>query len=231
MPGADGISFCRQVRDRLPCPIVFLSAMTEESSKLLRLASGGDDYITKPFRVRELYARVEAHLRRESRPRMPTVRVRFGPLWIDYGARESGIGSQPLNFTKKEFEIAYLYANAPTYRKMTDSAHIRLGSGDGTFYRFTNRQISYERYVFSAAQPSILNLTVKGRLETGRFSLWLVSPDGTTVHQTDVSEAPDEQISAAVTPGLWSLILINHYDRDYQIAGTLSVRGEITAGS
>lgn len=124
--------------------------------------------------------------------------------------------------------IAYLYANAPAYREVAASPHIRLGSGDGTFHRFTNHQISYERYVFSAARPSTLTLSVRGQLETGRFSLWLVNPDGGTVHQTEISETPGEQFFAAVTPGLWSLILINHYDQDYHIAGTLNIRGELT---
>lgn len=113
MPGMDGISFCQHIRDHLSCPIVFLSAMTEEKSKLLGLASGGDDYITKPFSVRELYARVEAHLRRESRPRVQTARVWFGLLWIDYAARESGIDHQLLDFTKKEFDIVKLLSLNP----------------------------------------------------------------------------------------------------------------------
>lgn len=105
MPGMDGIAFCRTVRDRLLCPIVFLSAKTEETSKLLGLTAGGDDYITKPFSVRELYARVEAHLRRDARPKDPSRRIVLGPLWIDCTARECGTEEGLVDFTKKEFDI------------------------------------------------------------------------------------------------------------------------------
>lgn len=113
MPGMNGIDFCRTVRDRLLCPIVFLSAKTEESSKLLGLTSGGDDYITKPFSIRELYARVEAHLRRDARPRDRSKRITFGPLWIDCTARECGSEKGRIDFTKKEFEILEFLALNP----------------------------------------------------------------------------------------------------------------------
>lgn len=108
MPGLDGIGFCSQVRDKVMCPIIFLSAKTEETSKLLGLAAGGDDYITKPFSIRELYARVEAHLRRENRPCNTTAKVWFGRLWIDYHAKKCGVDDITLDFPKKEFGIIEL---------------------------------------------------------------------------------------------------------------------------
>lgn len=108
MPGMNGIEFCQKVRTQLLCPIVFLSAKTEESSKLLGLASGGDDYVTKPFSIKELYARIEAHLRRENRPRELTSRIFFESLWIDYAAKECGIDDNLFDFTKKEYGIIEL---------------------------------------------------------------------------------------------------------------------------
>ena len=108
MPGVDGISFCQQVRDTVLCPIIFLSAKTEESSKIMSLSIGGDDYITKPFSIRELHARVEAHLRRESRPRNQSTRIQFGAFWIDYGRKEAGFEDQLIGFTKKEYMIVEL---------------------------------------------------------------------------------------------------------------------------
>jgi len=108
MPGVDGISFCQQVRDTVLCPIIFLSAKTEESSKIKSLSIGGDDYITKPFSIRELHARVEAHLRRESRPRNQSTRIQFGAFWIDYGRKEAGFEDQLIGFTKKEYMIVEL---------------------------------------------------------------------------------------------------------------------------
>jgi len=108
MPGVDGISFCQQVRDAVLCPIIFLSAKTEESSKIMSLSIGGDDYITKPFSIRELHARVEAHLRRESRPRNQSTRIQFGAFWIDYDRKEAGFEDQLIGFTKKEYMIVEL---------------------------------------------------------------------------------------------------------------------------
>jgi len=108
MPGVDGISFCQQVRDTVLCPIIFLSAKTEESSKIKSLSIGGDDYITKPFSIRELHARVEAHLRRESRPRNQSTRIQFGAFWIDYGRKEAGFEDHLIGFTKKEYMIVEL---------------------------------------------------------------------------------------------------------------------------
>ena len=108
MPGVDGISFCQQVRDTVLCPIIFLSAKTEESSKIKSLSIGGDDYITKPFSIKELHARVEAHLRRESRPRNQSTRIQFGVFWIDYGRKEAGFEDQLIGFTKKEYLIVEL---------------------------------------------------------------------------------------------------------------------------
>ena len=67
MPGMDGMTFCKKIRRIVDCPILFLTAKTTEADVVKGLLSGGDDYITKPFGVQELLARVEAHLRREQR--------------------------------------------------------------------------------------------------------------------------------------------------------------------
>ena len=70
MPGEDGFALCRRIRGLADCPILFLTAKTEEADVLTGLGLGGDDYLTKPFRVAELRARVAAHLRREQRTRL-----------------------------------------------------------------------------------------------------------------------------------------------------------------
>lgn len=111
MPGIDGISFCQQIRQQILCPIIFLSALTEENSKIKSLSSGGDDYITKPFSIKELHARIEAHLRRESRPRNQSTRIQYGSFWIDYGRNEAGVEDQLFNFTKKEYGIIDLLSS------------------------------------------------------------------------------------------------------------------------
>lgn len=85
MPGEDGFALCRRIRALADCPILFLTAKTEEADVLTGLGLGGDDYLTKPFRVAELRARVAAHLRREQRT--PHARLRRGALDFDLGER------------------------------------------------------------------------------------------------------------------------------------------------
>lgn len=113
MPGTDGIHFCRQVREEVLCPILFLSARTEEESKIKGLSSGGDDYITKPFSMPELYARVMAHIRRENRPKNNFSKIYFDSIWVDYGRKEVGVADKTLNFTKKEYMILELLSLHP----------------------------------------------------------------------------------------------------------------------
>ena len=67
MPGIDGFTLCREIRETVDCPIVFLTAKTLEEDLMAGLGSGADDYICKPFGLGELRARVQAHLRRELR--------------------------------------------------------------------------------------------------------------------------------------------------------------------
>ena len=67
MPGMDGLSVCRSIREHVRCPILFLTARVESADQILGFQAGGDDYIVKPFDLEELNARVAAHLRREQR--------------------------------------------------------------------------------------------------------------------------------------------------------------------
>ena len=80
MPGIDGFRLCRRIRDQVDCPILFLTARTAEKDLMEGLGIGGDDYITKPFGIGELRARVAAHIRRENREKKHAVcigEVRF----------------------------------------------------------------------------------------------------------------------------------------------------------
>ncbi len=67
MPETDGFSFCKKIRSAVDCPILFLSAKTSENDITYGLGIGADDFLTKPFRIQELRARINAHLRREKR--------------------------------------------------------------------------------------------------------------------------------------------------------------------
>ena len=84
MPGMDGIEVCRKIRDTVSCPIIFLTAKVEEQDRVMGLLSGGDDYVLKPFSLKELDARIIAHLKREERLHRKTEQRFYGDLIIDY---------------------------------------------------------------------------------------------------------------------------------------------------
>ena len=112
MPGLDGIEVCRRIRDRVTCPVLFLTARVEEQDIVNGLSSGGDDYILKPFRLRELDARITAHLKRETRRRDRTRCLFQGELTIDYKAKTVQIHEAYLALTGLEYEIlAFLSMN------------------------------------------------------------------------------------------------------------------------
>ena len=108
MPDMDGISVCKAIRDYVSCPILFLTARVEDCDKINGFASGGDDYIIKPFSIDELGARVMAHIRREHRSESVS-NVRFyGEISIDYSAKTISIRGIKIKFARKEFEIIEL---------------------------------------------------------------------------------------------------------------------------
>ncbi|MDE6622685.1 MAG: response regulator transcription factor [Lachnospiraceae bacterium] len=108
MPGMDGLSVCREIREYVTCPILFLTARVESADKIDGFRAGADDYIVKPFDLDELGARIEAHLRREQR-RQGRVTLRFfGDLAIDYGARTAAVNGALIPFSRREFDIVEL---------------------------------------------------------------------------------------------------------------------------
>lgn len=103
MPGTDGFTFCKQVRQLVDCPILFLTAKTQEQDIIYGLALGADDYITKPFRISELRARVNAHLRREHREKHSLLNA--GDAWFDLSAKTLNINETQIPLTKGEYTI------------------------------------------------------------------------------------------------------------------------------
>ena len=106
LPVASGFDLCNQLRKSgNGVPIIFLSARSGESDKILGLKVGADDYVTKPFSFMELMARVEALLRRVSRPARQTDIYRFGKVEINFKTREATKRGVPLELSEREFEI------------------------------------------------------------------------------------------------------------------------------
>ena len=110
MPDIDGFSYCDKIRSLVDCPILFLTAKTMENDITFGLAVGADDYLTKPFRITELRARVNAHLRREHRERHTA--LTFDRIKIDLSAKELRVDNIPVPLTKSEYLICeYLAKN------------------------------------------------------------------------------------------------------------------------
>lgn len=105
MPNIDGIEVCRRMRDKVACPVLFLTARSDEQYVVNGLSSGGDDYILKPFSLRELDARITAHLKREQRRKNRTECCFQGELTIDYKAKTVQIHENYLELTKLEYAI------------------------------------------------------------------------------------------------------------------------------
>ena len=110
MPGMDGFDLCRKIRDKVDCPILFVTAKTEENALMEGLGMGGDDYICKPFGIGELRARVAAHLRREQREKRH--RVSLGEAEFSLQERRLYFRDQEITLTKSEYAICeYLALN------------------------------------------------------------------------------------------------------------------------
>ncbi len=109
LPIMDGFAVCKKVRETSSVPILMLTAKEEEVDKVLGLELGADDYITKPFGMRELIARIKANIRRtnfaDSRKEEPANVREFGNLEIDMNRYEVRKGGQPLELTLREFEL------------------------------------------------------------------------------------------------------------------------------
>lgn len=111
MPGEDGFATCRRIRSMTDCPILFLTAKNEESDVIRGLGLGADDYLSNPFRLAELRARVAAHLRRDRRT--PTNRIRRGELEFDLREQAVYHDGQLLKLTRSEYAICeYLATHA-----------------------------------------------------------------------------------------------------------------------
>lgn len=108
MPGIDGFHLCEKIRNLVDCPILFLTAKTEESSLVNGLALGADDYICKPFGVMELRARIQAHLRREHREH--SVRLAFERAYFNLSQKQMSVDEKVIPLTKGEYDICEFLA-------------------------------------------------------------------------------------------------------------------------
>ena len=135
LPKMDGLSVCARIREKNPrIPILMLTAKSEELDRVLGLEIGADEYVTKPFSIRELMARVKALLRRVRTERdapmaaLEKGRIELAELAIDFDKRKVTLGGETVELTVKEFDLLALFARTPgrTYSR-TDLLNLVWG--------------------------------------------------------------------------------------------------------
>jgi DNA-binding response OmpR family regulator len=124
LPGFDGLEVCRRIQSEHPVPVLMLTARTDETDLLVGLGVGADDYVTKPFRMRELVARIRALLRRVERARalaaeQPPV-LALGDLTVDRGSRRVGVRGSEVHLTPLEFDLLLALAADPGAVRVRD---------------------------------------------------------------------------------------------------------------
>ena len=112
MPGIDGFELCVRIRQTSNIPVIFLSAKDEEADQVVGFTLGAEDYVTKPFRPRELVARVKARLRRRSAPPASSTLLQVGAIEVDLRTHLATLHGEPLHLTPKEFAILALLAQS-----------------------------------------------------------------------------------------------------------------------
>ncbi|HEY8706017.1 MAG TPA: response regulator transcription factor [Gaiellaceae bacterium] len=113
LPDMDGLDVCRALRERSAVPIIVVTARGEESDRVVGLELGADDYVVKPFGLRELIARIRAVTRRTSSRPQAQEPLRVGTLTVDERARRAQLGDRELELTPKEFDLLAALARDP----------------------------------------------------------------------------------------------------------------------
>ena len=164
MPGEDGFAVCRRIRGLTDAPILFLTARTDEASVLEGLGIGADDFLSKPFRVAELRARVAAHLRRQNRT--PVHRLVRGGVSFDLSAREAAVGGTPLPLTRSEYAICehlVLHAGQTFTKEQIYEAVFGIdGTADDTAITQHIKNIRAKLRAAGVAEPETLLKTIWG---------------------------------------------------------------------
>lgn len=163
LPKVDGLEVCRRLRKDSSVPIIMLTAKVEETDKLVGLGVGADDYVTKPFSVRELTARVRAVLRRATVPVEHENRIEVGSLVIDVGRHKTWLAGREVVLTHSEFVILVVLASHPgrvfSRARLVEELH---GESFGAYERTVDMHIANVRKKLKAALDVPLIHTVIG---------------------------------------------------------------------
>lgn len=144
LPGRDGFSVCRGIRELSDVPVLMVTARGEESDRVLGLELGADDYIVKPFSPRELLARIHAFVRRSRGALIPrSIELRAGPLVIDTASLSVSLNGRSLTLSPTEFQLLVRFVERPG-RVFTREQLLELvkGSAEDAFDRAVDVQVS-----------------------------------------------------------------------------------------
>lgn len=145
LPDVDGVMICREISSERDAAVIITSKRSAEVDKVLGLQAGSDDYLVKPFGVRELLARIEAVMRRvRHEPDYPRPIV-HGPLRIDPVGHEVYVGARQIQATRKEFSLLYLLASAPDRVLSRERIMSEVWNDDWTASRTIDTHVSMLR--------------------------------------------------------------------------------------
>jgi two-component system KDP operon response regulator KdpE len=131
LPDLDGVEVCRRLREWTQVPVVVVSAVGDESMKVIALDAGADDYVTKPYSTAELLARLRAAMRRAAAPAGEEPRVAFGDVVVDLGRREVLRAGEVVHLTRREYGLLAELARHPG-RLLTRAMLLRAVWGPGS---------------------------------------------------------------------------------------------------
>jgi two-component system OmpR family response regulator len=162
LPGMSGVDVCRVLRQKSSVPVIMLTAKDSEVDKVVGLELGADDYVTKPFSLEELLARVRNILRRSGLAQPESSRLTFEDLELDEDTREVARGGEPVELTATEYRLLrYLMLNP---RRVLTRAQILDHVWDYDFggdARVLETYVSYLRKKLDVRGPSLIH-TVRG---------------------------------------------------------------------
>jgi two-component system, OmpR family, KDP operon response regulator KdpE len=172
MPGLSGVEVCRAIRSRGRTPVLVLSVRENERSKVEALDAGADDYVTKPFSIQELMARVRAHLRRA--PERTSSAIEAGDFVIDEAAHSIKVEGKPIHLTPKEFDLlVHLARNAG--KVMTHRALLTAVWGGQSAH-----QPEYLRVFVGQLRKKLENETGRQYIQTEPWVGYRFIPEGWT---------------------------------------------------
>ena len=123
MPGFDGFLLCRRFKTQMTAPVIFLTSLTEKEYLYQGFSLGGDDFLTKPWDLKELEMRIRTRISQCSNRSLKGERLEFPPLTIDAGTRQASIGNVCVPLTAYEFDILLLLARSPGHVFSPDSIY------------------------------------------------------------------------------------------------------------